>query len=161
MAPIRGSARALCTIGSALLILTGCDKLTHGDVDFARAALERNPDITIVAADKDAKTFTIQVKGSNELRVLRVDEIVGSVPSDGTASKVSEPAPSTAPASSEPVERSEPAVAAATPGEPASADAPAGTGVIRDSKGNVIASVGPDGVKTPSNPTGAEAPPAE
>src|SRR5688572_29212759 len=119
MAPIRGSARALCTFGSALLILTGCDKLTHGDVDFARAALERNPDITIVAADKDARTFTVQVKGSNELRVLRVDEIVGSVPSDGTAPKVSEPAPS--PASSEPVERGEPAVAAATPGEPAGA----------------------------------------
>jgi hypothetical protein len=87
---------------------------------------------------------------------------------DGTAPKVPEPAPSTAPASSEPVESSEPATAAASPGEPAttpsssaSAGVPAGTGVVRDSKGNVIASVGPDGVKTPSNPTGAETPAAE
>jgi hypothetical protein len=158
MAPIRGPARALCTFGSALLILTGCDKLTHSEADFARAALERNPDLTIVAADKDANTFTVQVKGSTELRVVRVDQIIGGIPSDGSAPKVLEPASSTA--SSQPTESSgEPGTAAASPGEPASADTsssarsdgtPTGSGVIRDSKGNVIASVGPDGVKSPS-----------
>ncbi len=76
MASIR-PAWALCTLSSALLILTGCDKLTHGDTEFARAALERNPDLTIVAADADAKTFTVQVKGSNEAARRAVDQIIG------------------------------------------------------------------------------------
>jgi hypothetical protein len=98
MAPIRGPARALCTLGSALLILTGCGKLTHDESQWARAALERNPDLTIVATDKDSNTFIVQVKGSSELRVVRVDQIIGTVPSTGVA----QPAP----------ERSEPAQAA-------------------------------------------------
>src|SRR5262245_54106948 len=80
MARNRGPARALCTLGSALLILTGCDRLTHSDTDFARAALERNPNLTIVASDKDANTFTVQVKGSTELRVVRADQVIGTLP---------------------------------------------------------------------------------
>jgi hypothetical protein len=85
MARIRGPARAACTLGSALLILSGCDRLTQGDTDWARAALARNPDLTIVASDKDAHTFTVRVKGSSELRVIRADEVMGSLPSTGVA----------------------------------------------------------------------------
>lgn len=86
MARNRGPARALCTLGSALLILSGCDQFSSGaDAQFARAALERNPDLTVVASDKDANTFTVQVKGSNELRVVRADEIIGALPSTGAA----------------------------------------------------------------------------
>jgi hypothetical protein len=156
MAPIRGSARALCTFGSVLLVLTGCDRLTHSETDWARAALERNPDLTIVAADKDAKTFTVQVKGSTELRVVRLDQIVGGIPSEGVAPKAAEPAAAAAPPSEQAASSGEPAVAAARPGETAapadtaatSDDTPSGTGVIRDSKGNVIASIGPDSEKS-------------
>ena len=86
MAQHRGPARALCTLGAALLILSGCDRLSpHGDSDWARAALERNPDLTIVASDKDANTLTVQVKGSSELRVIRADEVIGMLPSTGLA----------------------------------------------------------------------------
>src|SRR5262245_5827773 len=85
MARNRGPARALCTLGSALLILSGCDRLNQSDTEFARAALERNPDLTIVASDKDAKTFTVQVKGSSELRVVRAEEVIGMLPSTGVA----------------------------------------------------------------------------
>lgn len=169
MAPIRGPARALCTLGSALLIFTGCDKLTHSEADWARAALERNPDVTIVAADKDANTLTVQVKGSSELRVVRVDQIIGTIPSDGVAAQMPERAAPPAPA--QPAESGEPASAAATRGEPANAGNTAGseatpTGVIRDAKGNVIASVGPEGVKSPSTTAasaaaGGGSPPAE
>ena len=99
MARNRVPARALITLGSALLILSGCDRIaSHGDSDFARAALERNPDLTIVASDKDANTFTVQVKGSPELRVIRADEVVGTLPSTGVAPAVatsSEPANAT------------------------------------------------------------------
>ena len=90
MARYRGPARALITLGSALLILSGCDRLTQGDTDWARAALARNPDLTIVASDKDAHTFTVQVKGSSELRVIRADEVIGSLPSTGVAPTVAQ-----------------------------------------------------------------------
>jgi hypothetical protein len=99
-----------------------------------------------------------------------VDQIIGNVPSDGVAPKVLQPETSSTPASDQPAQPSEPARAAASPGEPASVEGsppsvqngPAGTGVIRDSKGNVIASVGPDGVKSPSTTApGGESPSAE
>ncbi len=83
MSSIRMPAWAICSLGSALLFVSGCDKLGHSDTELARASLERNPDLTIVASDADAKTFTVQVKGSNELHVVRVDEIVGTVASLG------------------------------------------------------------------------------
>lgn len=124
MARNRGLARALCTLGCALLILSGCDRLSsRGDTQFARAALARNPDLTIVASDKDANTFTVQVKGSNELRVVRADEVIGTLPSTGVAPTVAEnseiakasPAPEAAPAA----ESEEPSKTAAAAGEPA------------------------------------------
>jgi hypothetical protein len=161
MAPIRGPAWALCTLGTALLFLTGCDKLTQGESKWARAALERNPDITIVAADEEANTFTVQVKGSSELRVVRMDEIIGAIPSDGSATAQSTertPAGESAPpvASTQPPVDPEPYEASAEAGEPARpADAPpaarnfsppvnpgmaSGTAVIRNASGQVIAS---------------------
>jgi hypothetical protein len=169
MAPIRGPARAICTLGSALLILTGCDKFARDDSEWARAALERNPDLTIVAADKEAHTFTVQVKGSNELRVVHVDQIIGNVPSTGVAqpaSQVSEPA-QTAPASESPppAESTAPAQSTANAGEPArpgdSASArsqfntglASGTGVIKDpATGRVLASTG-SATDTPATST--------
>ena len=91
MARNRGPARALGILGCALLILSGCDRLAHNDTEWARAALERNPNLTIVAADKDANTFTVQVKGSSELRVIHANEVIGSLPSTGIAPAVGEP----------------------------------------------------------------------
>jgi uncharacterized Zn-binding protein involved in type VI secretion len=156
MARNRGPARALCTLGAALLILTGCDRLTHNDTEWARAALERNPNLTIVAADKDANTFTVQVKGSSDLRVVRADQIIGMLPSTGLAPTVAESggdtakAPSSeappASAGSEPSTET-PAKETATAGEPArpadeaastqeDAGLKTGKGFITDASGN-------------------------
>ena len=175
MARIRGPARALCTLGSALLILSGCDRLTHGDTEWARAALERNPDLTIVASDKDANTFTVQVKGSSELRVIRVDEVIGMLPATGTAPTVAEnsdaakapPAePSASTASNEPQSQN------ATAGEPAqpasdadtrSSSAPAssgvksGTGFVTDASGKTRTIGGADSSSAPDTITSAAA----
>jgi len=152
MVTIRGPARAICTLGSALLILTGCDKLAHDDSQWARAALERNPDLTIVASDKDAHTFTVQVKGSSELRVVHADQIIGAVPSTGAAESATEsrepvqaaPASEPTPAAESPV----PSQTTASVGEPARVPASTqnvgiepGKGVIRDAvTGRVLAS---------------------
>lgn len=147
MARNRGPARALCTLGAALLILSGCDRLaSHGETDWARAALERNPDLTIVASDKDAKTFTVQVKGSSELRVIHADELIGMVPSTGVAPAVaenSEPAkapaePAATPASAEPATAGEPAQPAdrAASAQPSSSSTKSGSGFVTDAAGN-------------------------
>jgi hypothetical protein len=90
MATIRGPARALCTLGSALLLLTGCDKLTNTDSsDWARAALERNTQLTVVAFDKKQNAFTVRMKDSGELHVVPADQIVGEIP--GLASEEGKP----------------------------------------------------------------------
>ena len=74
------AARAVCVIGSALLVLTACDKLAGDDTQFARAALERNEQLSIVAFDKNAKTFTVKVRDTGEIQVVRADQIVATVP---------------------------------------------------------------------------------
>jgi hypothetical protein len=69
--------------GIALFGMAACGKLGLGGQDemtWARAALERNDRIEIVAADQQANTFTVRLKDSGELRVLRVDQIVGGPP---------------------------------------------------------------------------------
>src|SRR5215471_16955621 len=98
MTTIRGPAQALLTLGAALFLLSGCNKLTGSAeggsgsaADFARAALERNEQITVVAFDKKENTFTVRVKDSGELHIVRVDEIVGTVP--GVASGEGKPRP--------------------------------------------------------------------
>jgi hypothetical protein len=168
MAPIRGPAWALCTLSSALLILTGCDKLAHDESDWARTALERNPDLTIVASDKEAKTFTVQVKGSSELRVIRMDQIIGAVPSDGVAPRLSGPEqPAQASATAQAPNAAPPSSATASAGElatpaeetnasnspPVNPGAARGTGVVKDAAGNVLASVGPGSDSTAQTAT--------
>lgn len=161
MARFRGPARALCTLGSALLILSGCDRFSsQSDTEFARAALERNPDLTIVASDKDAKTFTVQMKGSSELRVIRASEVIGMLPSTGVAPAVAEnaePAQAASASDAAPVpESTEPSNEAATAGEPArpvgqtasSQTAPglkSGSGFVTDSSGKTRTFGGADG----------------
>jgi hypothetical protein len=133
------------------LILSGCDRLaSHGDTEFARAALERNPELTIVASDKDANTFTVQVKGSSELRVVRADEVIGMLPSTGVAPTVAQNSEAAQPATSSEAapapETTAPSNEAATAGEPArpagqvastqpSTGLKTGTGFVTDATG--------------------------
>jgi hypothetical protein len=168
MATIR-PARALFTLGAALLILTGCDKFNAGSgaapktsaADFARAALERNDQITIVAFDENENTFTVRAKDTGQLHVVRVDQIIGSVPDmkrdESKPKPVSDEAPppgeTTANASATSGENAQPA-------DQSNADAsntnPAGHAVIRDSRtGAVLASSGA-GQGEASQPGGGE-----
>jgi hypothetical protein len=165
MATFRGPARAICVIGSALLILTACDKLASDDTQFARAALERNEQLSIVAFDKNAKTFTVKVRDTGEIKVVRADQIIATVPG-AEAPAAARPA-AAAPA---PVASSEEAVAdtVAPAGEPArpapgsqlppvpeqagiaSGGVARGTGVITNSRGKVFETGSP-------NPSAADA----
>ena len=104
-----------------LLLLAGCGREGQDQMSWARAALQRNKALEVVAADQQTRTFTVRLKESGELRTVRADEVVASLavapPADAAppARQSQQPtAPERAPA--------EPAVAqadTATGGEPA------------------------------------------
>jgi hypothetical protein len=88
------------------LALSACGAPQGQDeMSWARAALERNDRVEIVAADAQSRSFTVRLKDTGELRMVRADQVIG--------------APGMPPAASAP------ASAAAAP-EPAAQPAPAG-----------------------------------
>jgi len=114
------------------LALAACERQGADQMEWARAALARNPALEIKATDAQARTFTVLVKETGELRVVRVEELVGAPKSEGstpsgtpavTASAA--PAPAAAPASADTAAPN--GDAAAVPAEPPPAPAPAAT----------------------------------
>src|SRR5215469_18507628 len=78
---------------AGLVLLAACGREGHDEMSWARAALERNNGVEVVAADQQSHTFTIRLKDSGELRTVRTDQIVAYAPGatpvvDGKASAV-------------------------------------------------------------------------
>jgi hypothetical protein len=139
----RAPARWLGLTGLALLSLAcaACGKLGMGGggsgdaMSWARSALERNSHLEVVASDSQTNTFTVRVKETGELRIIRADEVVGAPPSVGTspagapATPASAPPPSnelatpSATASTQPADRASPSEAE-PPGPAAAAASP-------------------------------------
>ncbi|HVY82429.1 MAG TPA: hypothetical protein VG994_15675 [Steroidobacteraceae bacterium] len=170
MATLRGPAQALLTLGAALVLLSGCDKFAGGAAqgadavaDFARAALERNDQITVVAFDKKENTFTVRVKDTGELRIVRVDQIVATLPGAAsdesktrpvsderpqngeTTAQANEPAAPSADRSAQAGESARPAdqVDARNPSPPvAQSSTSSGTAVIRDARTGAVLAEG-------------------
>jgi hypothetical protein len=59
-----------------LLLLPACGREGPDEMSWARAALERNKSLEVVAADPQTRTFTVRLKENGELRTVRADEIV-------------------------------------------------------------------------------------
>lgn len=102
-----GGRTALVCAG--LVMLAACGREGQDEMSWARAALERNNGVEVVAVDQQSRTFTIRVKDSGELRTVRADQIVAyppgvpagtSQPADGKASPAV--AMAQAPAAAEP-----------------------------------------------------------
>jgi hypothetical protein len=117
---------------AALVLMAACAREGHEQMNWARAALERNGQIEIVAADPQSRTFTIRVKDTGELRMVRIDQVVAepapgaeatSAPGAPAAAAQAPSANSTAEASAPPAE--EPAAPAPPPPEAPPAAAPA------------------------------------
>jgi hypothetical protein len=91
--------------GLALLSLAfaGCGKLGMGggggsdEMSWARSALERNSHLEVVASDPQTNTFTVRLKDTGELRMIRADELVGAPPSSGAAPTGTPATPASAP----------------------------------------------------------------
>src|SRR5215469_18858043 len=73
-----GGRTALACAG--LLMLVACGREGQDEMSWARAALERNSGVEVVAADQQSHTFTIRLKDSGELRTVRADQIVAYPP---------------------------------------------------------------------------------
>jgi hypothetical protein len=89
----------------SLFGLAACNKLGGGsdEMSWAKAALERNDRIEIVATDPATNTFTIRVKGTDVLQTVRADQVVGGI-SGLAAGAAAAPAGTTASAQAAPGE---------------------------------------------------------
>jgi len=56
-----------------LLTLAACGREGQDEMGWARAALERNSAIEVVAADQQSRTFTVRLKDTGELRMVRAE----------------------------------------------------------------------------------------
>jgi hypothetical protein len=109
----------LTLAASALLLALGCSSQGTSELDWARAALARNPNLEVLSVDEQAGVFTVKDLTTMKIRKLRVDEIaavpaggVAAAASSGSSSANNTSATSEAPAESAPV----------APGEAASAE---------------------------------------
>lgn len=103
---------------TALFVLAGCEQSTEvktrtsDEFEWARAALQRNPALEVVAADTQAESFTVKVKRTGVTQVIKMKELAAAPLSEIVAAALAAtPAPSYSSASaslpSEPAKPSE------------------------------------------------------
>jgi hypothetical protein len=148
------SRRALkgAACAALALLLAACAREGQDQMSWARAALERNGQIEIVAADPQSRTFTVRVKDSGELRMVRADQVVAG-PALSTTVSTAAAAPAATPAAPQALTAStaadtdsaapaEPAAMAAAPAEETAATRPlartAGGAVLESGPGYSI-----------------------
>lgn len=123
------------TACAVLFTLAGCERVTAPPVatanefTWARAALERNPSLEVIAADTQAGIFTLKIKRTGATQVIKLNEVVAAPVSELAATQPAvapaPPPPAAAPAvlppAAEPsaVAQTVPALAAAPPAETA------------------------------------------
>jgi hypothetical protein len=123
--PIRATALAL--LAGATLAACGRTEVppaapTADEMSWARAALERNPKLEVLAVDADAKVFTVRDLETGEVQAVKLGELAAT-PLGGLPSA----APAIAPEATLPAAAEESfAALEAAPGEDAAAAAEAG-----------------------------------
>jgi hypothetical protein len=107
----------------ALLTLAACARSGQDEMSWARAALERNHALEVVAADQQSRTFTVRVKDTGELRMVRADEVIAAPALGAGVGEAAEPAPSSTPQTPQPVATPEKTMANAASNAAASGEA--------------------------------------
>jgi hypothetical protein len=131
----------------ALIGLAGCERSKHDDMSWAQGALERNADLQVLSVDRQARSFTVRLKSTGELRIVQANEVVGSVPSApataSTAANAAAPEQAASPTPApESAAASAPESAAAPEPQPAApaATVNSGAGVLASGPGYSIKS---------------------
>jgi len=117
---------AMALASMSLVFIAGCSQQEQvREIDWARAALARNPSMEIISTDEMAGVFVVRDTTNGSTYRLKLEDLVAGPPPEKAAAPTAAPAAPTAPAA-EPV---------ATAGERAAsqttetvAQAPAGTG---------------------------------
>jgi hypothetical protein len=156
-----GSLRARCALPSgsgnvkalrvalaavALFSITACGKLGLGgssdEMSWARAALERNDRIEVVAVDPATSTFTVRIKETGDLRMVRADQIIAGPPGAPVSSAGTPAGPAATPPGSATQAATSDSSQAASSGAsaPASAGQPAAASAQDTTQGAVSAS---------------------
>jgi hypothetical protein len=141
--------------------LAACSRSGPDELAWARAALQRNGTLEVVATDPAAGVLTVRVKSTGEVRTIRPGDLIGALPAGAPEAEV---AATGAPPATSPSARAVAtspnagAVAQAAPGTPAAADgnAPASSGTASQQP----APAGPGDGSTPTEqaPTGTASP---
>jgi hypothetical protein len=112
----------------ALLSIAACAREGQDEMSWARAALERNDRIEVVSADPQSRTFTVRVRDTGELHMVRADQVIAGPSLPATTPAVATTAGTAAPAASAPVTVANGPVAsageAAVPGDSSARSAP-------------------------------------
>jgi hypothetical protein len=104
--PLSATLFGACTV---LLALAGCEQAAvkspaSDEFEWARAALQRNPTLEVVAADTQAEVFTVKVKRTGTTQVIKLTEVAAAPVSEfvAVALAASRPTPAAATAPAEP-----------------------------------------------------------
>jgi hypothetical protein len=135
-------ARARAPLAAACLSclsLYACGHQGQDEMSWARAALERNDRIEIVATDPQARTFTVRSKDTGALTIVRADQVTAgpasaSPPPAGTAAAAPVPAGESERSSAKSAPAATPAEEAAEPPKEPPAPSPAAASPVFASK---------------------------
>jgi hypothetical protein len=110
---------ALLLLMALVLALAGCvERPGHklpSELEWARTALQRNPQIEIVAADAQTHSFTLRDRRSGQVRDVKLNDLAAAPTSDLVRAALEAPAPRRQPASPPPAAPAEPTTPAADP----------------------------------------------
>jgi hypothetical protein len=82
MAALRAWAARALAAGAIISLLAACSGAQggNGQVSWAKAALERNPDVDVIRVDRRAGTITVTLRNTGVTRVVAATEVIGTVP---------------------------------------------------------------------------------
>ena len=83
----------LAALSLIWLALPACSRQGQDEMSWARAALERNDHLEIVAADRENRTFTVRNKDTDEVSMVRADQLIAGAAAPGPSGVAPAPAP--------------------------------------------------------------------